>query len=414
MLLPVVKAGERLDWTRVLVRGVPVVATSGTFYLDYRENGKRVRRAIGDHPRDAKAALASQQSVLNLRDAGMQVNDAPQIQAYRPVVGPRISDVISDFLAHPPLKLRKKSRLKYANALRSFGKCTTKTHLSQLTRDDISRFMSHLVTSEALDHSTAIDKAIIVNSVMNDRGAEIKMRKGDWPKVTERQPDVYEPATLQKLFSVASRDEFVLFQTFLLTGFRDQEVGFLSWEDFNAKKSTLRVSKKTDMGFDPKNYQERTIPIPTLLVDLLQKHRQEQGEGRYLIFPTSSHNSQKGCPGGQRDRHMLDRLKKLAKRAGLNCGRCEGTYGAVVATCKTKPICGKFGLHRFRHTYATTLLRDGLDMVSLQKLLGHNDLASTRKYLRALEGEDLLTKINQTSIATRFVNLAQTSASSGA
>jgi site-specific recombinase XerC len=40
-------------------------------------------------------------------------------------------------------------------------------------------------------------------------------------------------------------------------------------------------------------------------------------------------------------------------------------------------------------TYATTLLRDGVDLVSLQKLLGHNDMDSTRKYLRALEPADL-------------------------
>jgi integrase/recombinase XerD len=59
-------------------------------------------------------------------------------------------------------------------------------------------------------------------------------------------------------------------------------------------------------------------------------------------------------------------------------------------------------LHKFRHTYATTLLRDGVDLVSLQKLMGHNDMDSTRKYLRALEPADLLKKINLTTISTRF------------
>ncbi len=42
-----------------------------------------------------------------------------------------------------------------------------------------------------------------------------------------------------------------------------------------------------------------------------------------------------------------------------------------------------------------------MDPISVQKLLGYNDLASTRKYLRALEPDDLLTKINLTSLATK-------------
>lgn len=110
-----------------------------------------------------------------------------------------------------------------------------------------------------------------------------------------------------------------------------------------------------------------------------------------------------GRPGGQRDKHMLDRLKRLALNAGLNCGRCQTTYLKQSATCKESPVCGRFGLHMFRHTYATTMLQDGVDIISLQKLLGHSDLESTRKYLRALEPADLLTKIRSTSIATRFL-----------
>ena len=38
-------------------------------------------------------------------------------------------------------------------------------------------------------------------------------------------------------------------------------------------------------------------------------------------------------------------------------------------------------LHKFRHTYATRLLEDGCDIVTVQHLLGHSDLETTRKYL---------------------------------
>jgi hypothetical protein len=37
--LPVAKQGDKLDWTHLRLRGVSMVFTTGTFYLDYREAG---------------------------------------------------------------------------------------------------------------------------------------------------------------------------------------------------------------------------------------------------------------------------------------------------------------------------------------------------------------------------------------
>jgi integrase/recombinase XerD len=184
---------------------------------------------------------------------------------------------------------------------------------------------------------------------------------------------------------------------------RDQEVAFLGWADMDTRRSTLRVSEKTALGFRPKNYQERTVPVPRVLIGILEEHRKLHKPIQELIFATSDHNRGKGQQGGQADRKMLDKLKRIARRAGLNCGKCHATVKHKPVTCATAAVCQEFGLHRFRHTYATTLLRDGVDLLSLQKLLGHKDLDSTRKYLRALEPEELLTKISATSLATRFV-----------
>jgi integrase len=407
-LLPVWKQNGKLDWTRVSLHGVPMVSTFGTFYLDYRENGKRKRPAVGTHPRDAKAAMIAQASVLNLREEGMEVDDAPQMQAYHPVSGPRISEIVREFVARPPYELRLKSRQKYQNALEVFGKWTKKTHVSQLDRDDIKKFMADLVEVEGLEHRTAKDKGRIVASVFNGHGAKIEMRKGDWPRYTKRKRQVYESDVIQVLLAAADEEEFILFSTFLMSGFRDQEIGFLAWTDFDSRRNTLSVTKKAAMGFAPKNYQERTIPVPDELVALLDKRRKKQDPGEYLIFGTSRHNESQGRPGGQRDRHMLDALKRLAYRAGLNCGRCEAILNKTPVTCGNAPVCKKFGLHMFRHTYATSLLRDGVDIVSLQKLLGHKDLQSTMEYLHALDPTDLLSKVRYSSIARQFSGMKNT------
>jgi integrase/recombinase XerD len=407
-MLPVarnkISGGEqRYDMTRVMLAGAPVTVIAGTFYLEYRENGRRVRRAIGDHPAEAKVALATQASVIGLRSQGVTVADAPQLRPRSTEVpaGKTIRTVVDAFVKSPPLEYRRKTYVKYRNALETFATWSRKRYCVEIDRDDIKAFLSDLVHQFGLDISTAVDKAVIVCKILRDQGAPIDMRRGDWPKVTERQPEIYRPETLKALFAAAEREEFILFQTFLLSGMREAEVSHLHWTDFDPVRSTLRVSKK--IGFDPKNYQERTVPVPRVLVDLLKEQHRLQETKQLLIFPTSTHNTQKGAPGGQADGHMLRRLKRMAWKAGLNCGRCKGTLNRKPVSCKTEPICTEFGLHKFRHTYATTLLRDGVDLLSLQKLLGHKDLDSTRKYLRALEPDDLLMKINGTSLATRFV-----------
>jgi len=137
--------------------------------------------------------------------------------------------------------------------------------------------------------------------------------------------------------------------TFLLTGFREEELCFLTWADVDLRdpeNATLRVSGDGKAGFSPKDYEERIIPIPQKLAELLAglTHR-----GSW-VFSTKT---------GNRQTHLLRRLKQLAEDAKV--------AGAT--------------LHKFRHTYATRLLESGCDIVTVQKLMGHSDLDTTRQYL---------------------------------
>jgi integrase/recombinase XerD len=53
--------------------------------------------------------------------------------------------------------------------------------------------------------------------------------------------------------------------------------------------------------------------------------------------------------------------------------------------------------HAFRHTAAINHLRNGMDLVSLQHLLGHADITTTRGYLSALADEDVEQAAQRTS-----------------
>ena len=60
------------------------------------------------------------------------------------------------------------------------------------------------------------------------------------------------------------------------------------------------------------------------------------------------------------------------------------------------PHCHNWYLHKFRSTFATKHLRNGVDLRTVQAWMGHKDLASTMRYLQPARGKDVLDKVNNT------------------
>jgi integrase/recombinase XerD len=150
----------------------------------------------------------------------------------------------------------------------------------------------------------------------------------------------YQPETLVRLFQAADKEDLVLFHFFLGSGCRDNEVVHAPWEDLDIQLRTYDVKEKPELLFEVKDHEERTVPLPKELIHLLTEHRKRHPTERFL-FPGSD---------GQPDNHLIRRLKRLALKAGLNCGRCVSKKGL---TCDEYPVCKEWTLHRFRKTFAT-------------------------------------------------------------
>jgi integrase/recombinase XerD len=107
------------------------------------------------------------------------------------------------------------------------------------------------------------------------------------------------------------------------------------------------------------------------------------------------HPKRKNYGGDKPDAHLLELGKEIAYRAELNCKRCKTQQGK----CSDGPFCQKFYLHKWRHTFATQILQSGIDIKTLQTLLGHKNIATTEKYLKSLRLDDLRHKVEASTLA---------------
>ena len=356
--VPVVEAANgriKSDW--VVIDGKEERFPDGTYYIDWTEGGKRRRESVGNGAANALARKLRKEAELKAVAQGIEIkpedNDKRQ----------RINASIAEYLAEVRLTKKPKTENAYTGSLDYFTKSCTKTFLDEIERKDMLRFHAYLRNEAGLAPRTCWNKFANVMSFLKWAGLTGITKKGDWPDYVEEEPEVYDQDDLDAFFEACNAGEFLLFQFFLGTGFREQEVMHAIWKDINFKKKTVTMTWKPQFNWTPKAYKERSVPCPTRLLDLLAKAK-GQHKSDDLIFPNT-----KGNPNG----HFLRYCVAVAKRAGL------------------EPE--EWWLHKFRATYATKMLRI-TDLKTVQKFLGHTDLQSTMRYLSAASASDVQDKVN--------------------
>lgn len=136
-------------------------------------------------------------------------------------------------------------------------------------------------------------------------------------------------------------------------GLRCMEVRGVRLQDLDFDRKQLRVVQG-------KGSKDRYVPLSEHLVRGLKKYIEAEKPKEYLF-----NGQPNGRAGGDYDSRYSQRgvqwaVKQAAKQANIQ-----------------KEIC----VHTLRHTFATHLLEDGLDILTLKELLGHANIETTMLYL---------------------------------
>lgn len=403
---PVVERNGRLIRDHVLVKGRDEHHAEGCYYLDWYDNGKK-RRQTAPPFEELIAAARDKFIELRARKAGMLV-EIPRSEArltsqsittgaLSSAPDPNrltVTDAVDQFLEFCEKQRSIRTWRTYRPALRTyFLPSCTRTYVDELDRKDILKYISYCF-DHGLGARSVNDKLTTVLTLLKRNGHQKLIATSDWPKYVETIRPVYEPEEIHTLLRHASPVEALMIKFFLSSGFRNREARFLVWHDIDFRNSLAHVRAKPLWKFTPKNYEERAVPLPGSMIEQLQRLKDDrEASGADLVFPNTV---------GKPDTLHIEIIKKVAWKAKLNCGQCVSEHNFK---CAEGPYCERIFLHKFRHTFATQHLRDGIDIVTLKDWLGHRDIKSTMVYLKAVRSKDAMAKVNAGELAsfTSFV-----------
>lgn len=239
---------------------------------------------------------------------------------------------------------------------------------------------------------------------MNEYKVKHDLKESDWPTFEEKEVSVYSDSEFDRLLAAANVEERDVLELFFGVNFRNGEGAHTEWHDidFDQKEASI-YSKEQKYGWRVKDKEKRIVPISDALVERLRDRRRRHPDD-VLVF-----ENRNGGP----DVHLLRIIKRVALRAGLNCGHCvaktKGKHPCKYPACKEglsckhHPVCKKWIIHTLRKTWATNRSRAGMDVETLRDFLGHSSLATTKRYLKAAKRSDPKTR-EQINAADRVLS----------
>jgi integrase len=162
----------------------------------------------------------------------------------------------------------------------------------------------------------------------------------------------------------------------LFTGMRRGEILALRWRNLDLDEEMIRVREsleetKAGLRFKPPKSKARArdIRLPAIVCDALEAHRKRDLERRLHLM--------QGRPNG-------DDLVFPAWHGGP---WSPNVFGAAWSKL-TRELGIKVSFHGLRHTHASMLIAQGVDMVTVSKRLGHSSPVVTMGVYAHLHAKD--------------------------
>ena len=241
--------------------------------------------------------------------------------------------------------------------IKSNDKSLAMPHPAKIKREDLNRYLEYLklkhdvknaAIARVMSSFRVFFEFLVLNDVIEDNPASLLHN----PKNPKKLPIFLTNHELAELFKVPDREDvmgsrdYAILISLAFTGMRLSELVGLDENDINFQTKQLRV-----MG---KGSKERIIPLNDIVLESLREYLDKRP---ITDDPAVFLNKNKQRISG---RGVQNIVKKYVQLAGLK-------------QLKISP-------HKLRHTFATLLHLNDVDLLEIQKLMGHASISSTQIY----------------------------------
>jgi len=320
------------------------------------------------------------------RDQGLNDTEAERIEG-------RDEDERTILVAMRHRGMALRTERSYLRYYRDFLRQRGLTGAAALEPDEIKAYLNYLAMDRAVASSTqkgALNALIfIAEKVFEREVGDI----GDFVRAKNRKkiPVVMSKEELRRFFSVLSGQTLLMTRLQYAAGLRVSELLRLRIQDLDFDRYQLQVR----CGKGGKN---RVAPLPEKLIGELKTHlhqvrqwfeadRKDPGiAGVYLPEALARRHSRAG-EDWRWQWVWPSREISEDPRSGLRRRHhvLDNAYQRVVSIAgKRAELNKRVTSHTLRHSFATHLLEDGVDIRTVQDLLGHKHIETTQIYLHVM------------------------------
>ncbi|MDE2616371.1 MAG: site-specific integrase [Burkholderiales bacterium] len=260
-----------------------------------------------------------------------------------------------------------RQRMLDAMVQRGFAQRTQETYIGAIRRmakyyrrdpalytpQEVQAYLLHMVKEERLSYSSMNQAAcaaqFLFQTVLGQGREQFHI---PFAKVPARQPELLARAEISRLLAGCTHPaRRMLLQTIYASGLRVSEACALRVSDIDSAPDRMCIRVVCGKGGKGRS----SILSPTLL-ELLRCYARYVRPATWLFADAS----------GQQP---------------LNIEMAQRAYRAA---CVRAGITKSGGIHTLRHCFATHLLEGGVDLYTIQRLLGHGHIATTGRYLHLI------------------------------
>lgn len=278
----------------------------------------------------------------------------------------KIEDAIEDFLNYCTFEkgLSDRTRLSYKNDLEIYKSFLKKKNIScvkKITSDDIKSFLKIRNSEETatIAHNLTVIKNfhayLLKEKIVKENVSEFI----DRPKLKKSLPKTLSIEDVDKLLDIELKTPFdyrnkAMLELMYGCGLRVSELVNLEINDIDITNCFIRI-----MG---KGSKEREIPVGEFSIYYLKEYLKVREN---LL-------KKKNCN------------KLFLNNHGQGITR-QGFFKNLKEILRDKELNENISPHTLRHSFATHLINRGADLRSIQEMLGHSDISTTKIYTRVTD-----------------------------